>query len=136
MRWVAFALLTVLCLQAQRNAGELRIAVTDPAGAAIEATGKLTGDAAGVRREFSTAQDGRATLRSLPFGPYRLEVSRPGFATFATNIEITSERPLTVDIPLGLEAVETTLTVRAVTLLDPTQTGSQQHIGASEIEKR
>ncbi len=80
-RFVAVAVLLASSALAQRGSGELRLGVTDPAGLGVEAEGLLAAPALHFQVPFRTDAAGNATVRNLPFGSYRLSLSRPGFAT-------------------------------------------------------
>src|ERR1035438_5918173 len=89
--------------------GEIRLSVTDPSGAAMEASGELEG------HPFQTDARGRYSFTSLPFGRYHLEVSKDGFATQSVLIDVSSDAPIVRTITLALstptvkvEVVETT----------------------------
>jgi hypothetical protein len=77
-------------LRAQAPTGEIRIEVKDPSGAAVNASGTLQNLSTGVTQRFETASGGGYTLRALPFGRYRLEVAKTGFATQSSRIDIQS----------------------------------------------
>ena len=64
--------------------------VADPTGSALPgADVKATQTDTGIERSVATGADGTYVLPNLPIGPYRLEVSKSGFATAAqTGIEI------------------------------------------------
>ena len=122
---------------AQRISGELRLQVTDSAGAPAQASCRLIGDAAGVEREFQTGADGRFTVRGLPFGRYTLNVARPGFAASRSLVEIRSEIPLEFAVKLGVAPVETTVVVQeSETLLDPARTSAAQYLSPREMRER
>ena len=129
-------LLTVLALPlcAQRQAGDLRLTVHDPAGLGVEAEVTLTGDSTQVHRAFRTDRQGQYVAKSLPFGPYRLDVQKSGFAPARRAVQIQSELPVDVSVTIGVAAVETTMVVTDnSTLLDPQRTGPAQYIGAEAI---
>jgi hypothetical protein len=137
MRLAILLTLTALLAPGQRNAGEIRLQVIDASGAAVQADARLTGQATDVDRAFSTNADGRYTAKVLPFGPYKLEISRAGFAPYATSVDIRSEHPLDLKVTLGIAQIETALVVRdSDTLIDPNSTGQVQHIGRESIEDR
>jgi len=71
---LSLALLVPALLPARRPGAEIQLTVTDPSGAAMEATGRLD------RACVSYGRAGSIRVRDLPFGHYRLEVSREGFA--------------------------------------------------------
>jgi len=95
------ALLCPVRLRAQIPTGQITIEVNDPTGIALQASGKLVG-AAGSNRSFQTDAHGMYTLLSLPYGRYRLEVSREGFATQSIVIDVQSETPVLRTITLAL----------------------------------
>src|SRR4029453_9233238 len=100
---VLFALIA-LPLRAQRGLGELRLAVKDPLGLVLEATGSLVGQSTQVRRAFSTDTQARHSLRALTFGMYRLQVEHPGFSPFSSLVEVRSETPVDYRVTLGVTA--------------------------------
>ncbi len=93
-RFFAVLLLAALALQAQNPEGEIRVQVKDPSGAPMEAAGKLEGLAGGVARDFQTDAQGVAVLGKLPFGRYRLQVSKTGFTTQSVAIDVQSATPV------------------------------------------
>jgi outer membrane receptor protein involved in Fe transport len=95
-----------LLLHAQDSAGEIRLEVKDPSGSAMQASGILRGFSTGVERTFETDAQGKFAFAALPFGRYRLEVSREGFATQQALIDVQSAKSiaLTVTMPLSEQA--------------------------------
>src|SRR6516164_10625511 len=76
-------------LFAQNPNGELRVEVRDPSGAAVQqAEGSLQELATGAYRRFETDASGTYTLEKLPFGRYRLEITKEGFATQSSLVDI------------------------------------------------
>src|SRR5947209_8908016 len=110
-RFVPLLALVALPLAAQRGTGELRLTVKDPAGLPLEAGGAIVGQATQVRMRFTTSADGVHSIRALPFGSYRLQVERSGFAPFSNLVEIRSEAPLDYHVILGVSVVETSVVV-------------------------
>src|SRR5271163_3299722 len=86
----ATLLLTALTLLGQGREGEIRLQVKDPSGAAMQASGKLESLSGGAQRSFQTDAQGVFSLGNLPFGRYRLEVSKSGFATQSVVIDVRS----------------------------------------------
>lgn len=123
---------------AQRNAGEIRLQISDPSGSGIaSAEAVLTGEATAVRRSALTDASGQFTFRALPFGLYSIRASRDGFNQAATIVDVRSELPLEVKLTLGVAPVETALVVRdSDTLLDPSRTSSVQNLGPADIAHR
>src|SRR5262249_1437812 len=95
-------------LHAQRPAGEIRLAVKDPSGAAMKASGRLRNLSAGMEQSFQTDAQGARTFANLPYGRYRLEVSSSGFSTQSVLIDVQSQTPVsrTVVLPLGTAAAQ------------------------------
>ena len=79
-----------LPLCAQSNSGELRLKVTDPAGLGVKSSVQLVSDVNQVRKTLVTDEGGNLVVKLLPFGVYRLDVQREGFAQFPDSIEIRS----------------------------------------------
>ena len=136
LRWLSLLLLTVPLL-AQTEAGELRISVTDSTGLPLPASVDLTSEANQFRRTYQCGSDGKLSAKRLPFGLYRLQVHREGFAPLSELIDVRSAVPLERHVTLGVAAVETTMVVNdAQTLLDPSRTGSINRIGAEALANR
>ena len=107
--WLAAA----LALSAQPTMSELRVEVKDPSGAPVEADGRLENLGTGLDRRFQTTK-GSYTLEQLPLGRYRLSLSKAGFATQTSTLEIPNSTPVTRSITLSLLAASETITVVAV----------------------
>ncbi|MDP9114872.1 MAG: carboxypeptidase-like regulatory domain-containing protein, partial [Acidobacteriota bacterium] len=69
-------------LRAQQTTGEIRVAIRDPSGAAMQAAGTL-----GARR-FETDSLGGYTFTNLAPGRYRLEVAKDGFVPQSVAFEV------------------------------------------------
>jgi hypothetical protein len=124
-------------LFAQRDTGELRLTVRDPAGASLEARIELASQVNQFSRAAVTNSAGLYIARRLPFGLYHLRVSRDGFASHAEVVEVRSAIPQELRITLGVAPVETSLTVtEADTLLDPHRTGSAYTIGRDSLREK
>src|ERR1700720_1789384 len=79
-----------LSARARGVRAELHIAVYDPQGAALAATGELMSEANQFRRAFQVGADGHYVAQQLPFGIYKLSLSAAGFAPRTDLIEIQS----------------------------------------------
>lgn len=132
--------LLILCalpLCAQRQTGDLRLTIHDAEGLGVEADVVLTGESTQVHRGFRTNREGLYVAKNLPFGPYRLDIQKSGFAPARRAVQIQSELPVDVSVTLGVAAIETTVVVTDnSTLLDPRRTGPAQYIGAEAIRER
>jgi len=113
-------LVSAAVLRAQRSTGEIRVEVKDPSGAPMEASGKLESLAGGITREFQIGAQGRQVLAGLPFGAYRLEISRPGFASQSMRIEVRPEAPVSRTVTMALIAQATKVEVVGTTPLPGT----------------
>ena len=89
---------------AQRPAGEVRIEVKDPSGAAVAASGKLENIASGTVQRFQTDAQGAHSFAGLPFGRYRLEVTASGFATQSVAWMSSPLTPVSKTVTLALSA--------------------------------
>jgi outer membrane receptor protein involved in Fe transport len=129
-------------LWAQNPAGEIRLEVKDPSGAAVEASGKLEGRTTAVNRTFGTDAQGVAGLDNLPLGRYRVEVSKTGFATQSLTVDISAPKSVTVSVTLALSAQASKIDVVATTPLagsdlpleliaSPVQTATSRDLDAS-----
>jgi outer membrane receptor protein involved in Fe transport len=80
------------------------VEVKDPSGAPIEATGKLTGP---HNVDFQTDANGQYTAGGLPYGAYRVEISKRGFTTQTASIAVQSETvPFAVTLALKATTYE------------------------------
>jgi hypothetical protein len=121
----------------QSNSGELRLTVTDPGGLPIQGVVELVSDANQFRQTLDTDAQGLLVARRLPFGRYRIAVSRTGFATFTGLLDLRTALPTDYHVTLALAPVQAQVTVgAAATLLDPSRTGTINRIGADALQKR
>jgi hypothetical protein len=117
------ALWILLCaavLNAQTPTGEIRIEVRDASGAAMQAAGKLESTSPKTERSFATDAQGLYTIQGLPYGRYRLEISRDGFTTPAVPIDVRSSTPVSRVITMSLAAASSKVDVIATTPLSGT----------------
>src|ERR1700733_10712999 len=90
---VAVLVFITATLWGQAPHGEIRLQVKDPSGAPMEAAGRLESIAGGVARDFQTDTQGNVVLGNLPFGRYRLRISKSGFTPQTVAIEVQSATP-------------------------------------------
>ncbi len=88
----------------QKAAGEIRIEVRDPSGAALQASGRLENLASGTDQAFRTDAQGKHTFEGLAYGRYRLQVSAAGFASQSLSLDVQSADPLSREVTLSLSA--------------------------------
>lgn len=142
MRLLAFfCLMTGLVyvgpIRGQGLAGEIRLEVKDATGAAIEASGSIEGLATGIHRDFRTDAQGTHTFAALPFGTYRLQIGRDGFAAQSVRVDVRSGAPIQQTITLAVAPIATTVEVSdSVTLVNPQATSAAQYIRPDELRDR
>src|SRR3984893_8183410 len=130
-------LLAAIPLCAQSNTGELRIKVTDPAGLGVKSSVQLVSEANQIRKTLLTDDAGNLVAKLLPFGIYRVEVQREGFAPFSDSVEVRSPIPAEYHVTLRIAPMSTSVTVNdADTLIDPHRSGTINRIGKDTIADR
>jgi outer membrane receptor protein involved in Fe transport len=123
---VLFGLMLSATLYAQFPAGELRLQVKDPSGAAMEASGTLRNLATGEVRSIQANARGVVNIPNLPFGRYRLELAKAGFTTQSVVIDVQSAAPISRTVTLALAAQTARVDVVATTPLAGTGLASDQ----------
>jgi outer membrane receptor protein involved in Fe transport len=121
--------ITFALLQAQSPTGEIRIEVKDPSGALVQASGTLRNLAAGEQRTFQTDARGAYDFASLPYGRYRIEISKDKFATQSADIEVQSATPVSRSFTLALAGTRSKIDVVATTPLAGTDLAINQIAG-------
>jgi outer membrane receptor protein involved in Fe transport len=116
-------------LQAQQPSGEIRLEVNDPSGAAVEASGRLRNPAGGVDLTFQTDAQGKYVIANLPYGRYRLELTKTGFVTQSSLIDVQSGTPISRTVTLAIGAQSSKVDVVAVTPLAGTDLTTDQIAG-------
>ena len=121
----------------QTNTGELRITVTDTTDLPLPGPVDVVSEANDFRQRRDTSSTGLLIIRRLPFGTYRIAVSRDGFAPVAETVDVRSALPTEHHIRMILSAVQAQLTVSADSpLVDPHQATSAHRIGAETLQQR
>jgi len=137
MRSLLVFLFWAIPLLAQSNSGELRLKVTDPDGFGVKSSVQLVSEVNQLRKSLLTDEGGNLVAKLLPFGLYRLEVQREGFAPFSDSIEIRSAIPAEYHVTLRITPLSTSVTVNdAGTLIDPHRPGTINRIGKETIADR
>ena len=124
MKTIVLVLLCSVALWAQsQNLSQIQGNVQDASGSPVPgAQVKATQTDTGVSRVVATDNDGVYVLPNLPIGPYRLEVSKPGFSTYVqTGIVLQVATNPTVDVALKIGAVNEQVQVEANAALVETQ---------------
>jgi hypothetical protein len=136
-RLLGFVFITASAALAQANVGEMRLSVVDPSGLGVKATVEITSEANQYRNTLSTDNQGHAVAQRLPYGVYRIEVRRPGFADTLQTAEIRSSLPAAYTIQLKLSSVNQSVVVNAAdTLIDPDQAGAVSQVGSNFFQNR
>lgn len=119
---------------AQAESGDLRVRVTDPSGLPLQSSIELLSESNQFRAQYQTDPSGVLLVRRLPFGSYRLVVTRDAFAPFSTIVQIQSTQPVDMPVTMSVAPLQSSVTVRAgETLIDTRQTTSVQRLGADSI---
>jgi outer membrane cobalamin receptor len=128
---------TAWSLLAQVNTGELRIVVTDPAGAAPHVAVTVSSEGTHYRNTLTTDASGAIDCKGLPFGIYSVQVDRPGFAHASISADVHSAIPIERRLHLGLAPITTVVKVTAPnTVIDPYMPSSVMQIGSQQIQDR
>jgi hypothetical protein len=129
-RITAFVVFLLVCsagVWAQSAAtSQISGSVLDPTGATVpEAQIKLTQTDTGLVRTATSGSDGRYVVVSLPTGPYRMEISKPGFTTFVqTGIVLQVNTNPAIDAILKVGSVSDQVVVEAATTMVEVHTTS------------
>jgi hypothetical protein len=119
---------------AQRQRGELRLEVLDPAGSALVAAVDVVSELNELHRGGDTDATGRYTTQDLPFGLYRVRVSHEGFQTSTQLVRVGSEVPVVLTVTLGVAPLHSAVEVTdSATLVDPNRTSTVNSIGAQSV---
>jgi hypothetical protein len=96
------------------NAGSIEGVVKDSSGGVVVgATVEISYPVTGYRRETTTGSDGTFRFSNVPFNPYHLTVTTPGFASYAQDVDVRSSVPTSIQIGLKLGTAATSITVEA-----------------------
>jgi hypothetical protein len=121
----------------QSNTGELRLTVVDVLGSPLQGGVELVSEANQFRESLQTDPQGILIAKRLPFGAYRVAVTRDGFAPFVGLVEIRSALPTAYRATLSPAPVQAQVTVTAgETLLDPHQVMTVHRVGRGTLEQR
>ena len=99
--------------------------VVDPTGAVVpNATVEIHNPVSGFERTTTTDSAGKFTIPNVPFNPYHLSVTGPGFAPSAQDVDVRSIVPVTVSVTLLSRVRAETVTVEGAgqDLLENTST--------------
>jgi outer membrane receptor protein involved in Fe transport len=131
--WSAYTIVALMLaaatLYGQSSNGQIRVQIKDPSGAAMEASGTLQNLLSGVQSNFKTDAQGRYVFGDLPYGRYRLEISRSGFATQSAEMEVQAGKPVSRTITMQLTSQTFKTDVVSATPLAGTELSTEQVAG-------
>ncbi len=99
--------------------------VVDPTGAVVpNAVVELRNPVSGFERIVTTDSGGKFSIPNVPFNPYHLSVTGPGFAPSAQDVDVRSIVPVAITITLQVKGSSETVTVEGAgqDLLENTST--------------
>jgi len=121
----------------QTNSGGVRLKVVDPGGLGLQTSVELVSEANHFRQSYVTDEAGTLVARTLPFGIYRVDVKRSGFALYSSLVEIRSAISVELRVQLSIASTQTAVEVRdSDTLVDPHRTGTINRMGSDTLEHR
>src|SRR5579864_3932238 len=114
----AFAVIFYLTLglhaHAQSNSASVSGTVLDPTGAVVpNATVEIHNPVSHFDRSTISDASGKFSFSNVPFNPYHLSVTGPGFAPYAQDLDVRSAVPLDVRIGLKIAGSSESVTVEA-----------------------
>ncbi|MFZ1141728.1 MAG: TonB-dependent receptor [Candidatus Sulfotelmatobacter sp.] len=105
---------TAGAVQSAGNSGSIDGTVLDPTGAVVsKARVEIRNPVSGFDRSVTTDSSGRFEFTNIPFNPYHLTVTVPGFAAYVQDVEPRSSVPVSVAIKLQVSGATEQLTVAA-----------------------
>ena len=109
-----FALLSQQAAAQSRNYTTLNGTVVDPTGAVVPgAVVEVQNPVSQFERKVTTDASGAFSIANVPFAPYHLTVSQPGFAVYVQDVNLNSPVPVSLKITLQLAATTQEVTVSA-----------------------
>jgi hypothetical protein len=94
------------------GAGTIAGTVKDPSGAVIPgAAVTIHNPVTGLERTASTDASGTFTFSNIPFNPYHLSVTDPGFSPYTQDVDLDSTVPVNLNITMELGGGKTSVTV-------------------------
>jgi hypothetical protein len=98
--------------QSTGTSGSISGTVADPSNAVVpNATVEIRNPVSGFYRSTMTDSSGKFSLSNVPFNPYHLTVTDPGFAAYVQDIDVRSVVPVNLSISLAVKGASTTVTV-------------------------
>jgi Carboxypeptidase regulatory-like domain len=94
------------------NSGTISGTVTDPSGGVVPNVAvTIHNPVSQYERSVTTDTTGNFSFPNIPFNPYHLAVSVPGFAPYSQDVDVRSGVPITLKIGLKVAGSASTVTV-------------------------
>jgi hypothetical protein len=77
--------------------------------------------------EMQTDANGAFRIPNIPFNPYHLTVTAPGFSNFTQDVDVRSTVPISMEITLMVGSATTNITVTAENAIDLIEQDSTAH---------
>jgi len=111
---LALSLAATAGAQSAGNSGSIDGTVTDPTGAVVsKARVEIRNPVSGFDRSATTDSSGKFQFTNIPFNPYHLTVTAPGFAAYVQDVEPRSSVPVSVAIKMQVAGSTEQVTVEA-----------------------
>lgn len=125
------------CLaQSTGSSASINGTVTDPSGAVIPgATVEIHNPVSHFDISTTTDASGNFNLPNVPFNPYHMTVSAPGFNKTAQDVEVRSVVPVSMKVTLAISSSTTTVTVEAGTDLVENDSTFHSDIDRNSFQK-
>jgi hypothetical protein len=105
---------TIVWSQSVGNSGSINGSVVDSTGAAVpNAKVEIRNPVSGFDRATTTDATGKFNFTNIPFNPYHLIVTAPGFSSHVQDVEPRSSVPVSVAVSLKVSGSTTQVTVEA-----------------------
>ncbi|HVF30868.1 MAG TPA: carboxypeptidase regulatory-like domain-containing protein [Pyrinomonadaceae bacterium] len=130
------AMLSITGLSQDITSGTIQGVISDEQGAVVPgATVEARNIGTNFTRSFTTDEDGRFTLLSLPPGRYVVSVTKTGFAKLnQENVEITVGRQLALNLTLRVSGVSGEVTITSTPTIDTAKTEASTTLNEKTIE--
>ncbi len=127
LAWLFLSAAVPRNLSGQSLSGSIQGTVTDPSKAVVPgAKVTIQNPVTGYMREAVTDANGNFQFSNIPFNPYHLTVTQPGFVSTAKDVDVRSSVPVHVNFELVIGSASSTVTVQA-TAEDILETASNFH---------
>ena len=111
--WAYAVLIAPLSAQSLSSAGTIRGSVLDPTGAAVKgASVEIQNPVSRYHATVQTDDQGRFQFDNIPYNPYHLTATAPGFQPAVQDVDVRSSVPavLKISMKIGEQSTEVTVT--------------------------